>query len=59
LFVSGIGMGGLFFVVGGVLGWGGVGGKRGQGGNGGGDGVEDKSKAMAAMLYLYVCFYSM
>jgi hypothetical protein len=57
LFVSGVGMGGLFFVVGGVLGWGGGGG--GKGGGGGGERVEDKSKAMAAMLYLYVCFYSM
>jgi hypothetical protein len=48
---SAVGMGVGLWVVGGVLGWCGD-------GDGDGDG-EERNKAMAAMLYLYVCFYSM
>ena len=51
LFISAIGMGTLFFIIGALL-------KTHPPPADGGD-PPPASKAMAAMLYIYVCFYSM
>ena len=51
LFISAMGMGTLFFIIGALL-------KTHPPPADGGD-PPPASKAMAAMLYIYVCFYSM
>ncbi|RDX42416.1 general substrate transporter [Lentinus brumalis] len=52
LFISAIGMGTLFFIIGALL-------KTHPPPNNPGGDPPPASKAMAAMLYIYVCFYSM
>ena len=51
LFISGMGMGILFFIIGALL--------KTHPPPSTGDNPPPASKAMAAMLYIYVCFYSM